>query len=114
MKLQARSADTQIFYPLTVWSFDLKRKQLIQRIPKIKELQINSSGAETISLKIPPHLLRPSLQTGQEIRLDDTAYYVAHIEVAPVQDYQAIYIYYLSEFPPEVPSFWTVDVEEEK
>jgi len=111
MKLQVRSEDTTVFYPLAQWSWDTKASVLIQRIPKITEVLVHIPGStKTPSLEIPEHLMRPSLQIGQEIRLDDKVYYVANIEMAPGRLGQ-VYVYYLSDLPPKVPAFWTVDVE---
>lgn len=116
MKLQVRSQDTNIFYPLATWSWESKTHLLIQRIPKITEVRFHiPSKTMTPSLEIPQHQLQPSLQIGQEIRLDDTIYYVANIEPVSSDGYDGtIYAYYLSEMAPVVPAFWTVDVEEEK
>lgn len=117
MKLQVRSEDTHIFYPLAVWSWESKERLLIQRIPRITEIRFHIPGkTKTPAIEIPPHLSRPSLQIGQEVRLDEVVYYVANIEiVVPPADYDGtIYSYYLTEIAPKVPAFWSVDVTEEK
>ncbi|MDD5547030.1 MAG: hypothetical protein PHO67_07770 [Candidatus Omnitrophica bacterium] len=114
MKLQVRSEDTAVFYPLATWTWKPKEQILIQRIPKIKEVRISIPGkTHTPSLDIPQHLLRPSLQTGQEIRLDEIIYYVAYIEMGDLSNGMIVFTYTLSQLPPAVPAFWSVDVSEE-
>lgn len=115
MKLQVRSEDTHIFYPLAAWSWEAKNKLLIQRIPRITEVRVHIPGkTKTPSIEIPQHMLQPSLQIGQEVRLDDVVYYVTNIEVVPTGYDGTIYAYTLSEIEPKVPAFWTVEVSEEK
>lgn len=116
MRLQVRSDETMIFYPLATWSWDEKYHHLIQRIPEITEVRITVSGMTTEPVKVPEHMIRPSLQIGQEAKLDDTVYYVANIEFAPrtKEFYGQIYLYYMSEIPPVVPAFWTVEVTPEE
>jgi len=115
MKLQVRSEDTNIFYPLATWSWELKSRILIQRIPKITEVVFHIPGkTKTPKIEIPQHQLQPSLQIGQEARLDDTIYYVANIEACPPDGYDGtIYLFYMSELAPKIPAFWSVDVSEE-
>jgi len=112
MKLQVRSTDTTIFYPLATWSWDSQQHHLIQRIPRITEVRVNIPGkTKSPSINVPEHMIRPSLQTGQEVRLDDVVWYVSHIEVIPPGTYDGVtYVYYLSELAPEVPAFWIVEV----
>ena len=115
MKLHVRSEDTTIFYPLAAWSWESKSNLLIQRIPKITEVCFHIPGkTKTPKIEIPQHQLQPSLQIGQEIRLDEAVYYVVNIELVPPDRYDGtIYVYYLSELAPKVPAFWSVDVSEE-
>lgn len=115
MKLQVKSEDTHIFYPLAAWSWESKNKLLIQRIPRITEVRFHIPGkTNTPPIEIPQHMIQPSLQIGQEIRLDDVTYYVTNIEVVLTGYDGTIYAYSLSELAQKVPAFWSVEVEEEK
>ena len=115
MKMQVRSEDTHIFYPLATWSWKKNENILVQRIPKITEVRFHIPGnTKTPVITIPEHMIQPSLQIGQEVRLDDTTYYVANVEPLPPDGFQGtIYVYYMSEMSLRVPAFWNVDVIEE-
>jgi hypothetical protein len=114
MKLQVRSKDTHIFYPLATWSFNREKTTLTQRIPKIREVRFSTPGFKSPPIEISDQLIRPSLLIGQEIILSDVVYYIDHCEVAETEDHKvAVFVYYLSCLPQRVPVFWTVDVVEE-
>lgn len=118
MKLQAKTDESRIIYPLSTWIWDGKRQALIQRVPITKEIRFSvpSGGMPPLfdqPLPISEKRYVPTLQMGQLVKLDDVNMYVVQVEIADSPE-QVSFVYLMSVFEPTEIIWWTVEVAEEK
>lgn len=111
MKMQIRKRDCTFFYPLATWEWNAGKNLLIQYVPRITDIQYQVNNA-SITYSVSDHVLHPSFKVGQEIRLDDTVYYVATIERTVPDDTGTTFLYSLTTHKQDTPVFVTVEVDE--